>query len=189
MADSNAQPVRELLRFLMSWEMLLVQGASVALVVFTPDDVLNRHAALGSFVDVVAEWLPPVAAHQRVSEFPQVTGLYFSIMFFVTPVILAYSGYMRRLVFKNSNEFDRKPMRYCISAITCFIFCMFSPPFLYIWNDARYEFFPSIPIRSSKISLGAVGWFSAGGAAWVMISHSIWIPVVVIRRMFAKYRS
>jgi hypothetical protein len=185
MSTCDKNPVRELLRFLLSWEMLVIQSTSVALVVFAPDDVLTKHPELRSFVSVVEKWIPPVVDYQSVSSFPEISGFYFSIMFLLTPIILFYSPYMRDLTFKFSViDYKSRPIRYWVAAIVCCLFCVLTPPFLYFWNDAKYEFFPSMPIRSSKISLAMLGWFAAGGAAWILVSHAIWLPVVVVKRAF-----
>ena len=187
MPSSNRQPIRELLRFLLSWEMLVIQGVSVALAVFAPDDVLSRYPEVDTFVHTVEKWIPPVVGYQAVSDFPQVTGVYFSIMFLLTPIILFYSSYMRNLTFRFSEiEYDLKPVRYWIAAVVCALFCAFTPPFLYFWNDAKYEFFPSMPIRSSKVSLAFLGWFAAGGGGWILVSHAMWLPLFVIKRVFGK---
>ena len=90
MSISKNSPIGGTFHFLTSWEILVVQGVSVAIVAFSPDDVLSRYSILARFVGAVAEWIPAVGVYQRVSVFPQVSGLYFSVMFFVTPLILLY---------------------------------------------------------------------------------------------------
>ncbi|MEJ8794665.1 hypothetical protein WKR88_00055 [Trinickia caryophylli] len=183
MTSSEKKPVRELLRFWTSWEMLIIQGVSVAIVVFSPDDVLTQYPMLSEFVDVVARWFPPLSAQQRVSEFPQVTGLYFSVMYFVTPLILFQSPRAKNEIFKGGKNYDIRPIRYWVAAVMCCAFCLLSPFFLYLWDDAKDELLPSTPIRSSKLWLAVLGWTSAGGWAWLTISHTMWIPIFAVGKI------
>ena len=187
MADSNSQPVRELLRFLSSWEMLVVQGLSMSIVGLSPDDVLTRYSVLATFVHWLGTWIRPVVHYQQLSQFPQITGVYFSIMFLVTPIILFYSPKMKRLVFRYGEAgFIERPIRFCVGAIMLCLFCILSIPFFYIWNRAEDEFFPFLHIGSSKFSLAIVGWVAAGGGAWVIISHTIWFPIFAVLKICRK---
>jgi hypothetical protein len=181
------RPVRELFRFLTSWEMLVVQGISVALVMFAPDDVLTQYPMLGEFVDSMETWIPSVADYRSRSDFPQVAGMYFSVMFVVTPIILFYSPKMKNLVFMHGEiDYATRPIRFLIASVVFFALCIFVPPFFYCWNHAQEEFFTLFPVKSSKFSLAVLGWFSAGGGAWAIISHTIWIPIFAVKKIFFK---
>ena len=171
MSIPKNSPIEGTFHFLTSWEMLVVQGISVAIVAFSPDDVLTRYSILAGFVAAVAEWIPAVRAYQRVSEFPQVSGLYFSVMFFITPLILLYS-FRRRGVLLESMvaAYEKRPIRYCILAVPACAFFLSMPLVSYIFVNGKNEWFPSMPMRSSKLSLAILGWLAAGGSAWSAIS-------------------
>jgi hypothetical protein len=183
MESPEKRPERELLHFLTSWEMLIVQGVSVALVALSPDDVLARYPSLAVFVSAAAEFIRPISAYQRVSDFPQVSGLYFSVMFFVTPLMVLYSWRMRSHALRGITEMSKKrPMVWFVAAISTIVIGVITPILLYVWANGS-EVFPSMPMRSSKMSLALLGWLAAGGLAWGLATEALFIAVVLMRKL------
>ena len=65
------------------WGTFLM-GALVAW--FAPLDVLDQSAALRSFTELMGQIFPPVVGYKKSSKFPQVSALYFSLMFLLGPI-------------------------------------------------------------------------------------------------------
>jgi hypothetical protein len=186
MPNSNKKPALD--RFLIAREILVIQGVSVALVAFSPADILSRQPALARFVAIVADWIPPISAYQRVSEFPEVCGFYFSVMFLITPVLLLYSwrtrGYALQCI---ATAAERRPLVWNVTSIASIGFCLIMPLVLYLWANGS-EVFPLMPLRSSKVSLAIFGWIAAGGVGWLLLPHGICVAVIFLKTRIIKQR-
>lgn len=164
--------------------MLIIQGISVAIVVFSPNDVLTRYPMVASFVATVAGWFPAVKSLQRVSDFPEVSGLYFSVMFFVTPLVLVCAFRARESVVRGmTGAWVRKSVgQWFLVVLLCAIW-LTMPFSSYVWNDGRDELFRFLPMRSSKLVLAILGWCAAGGLAWAGVSYAMFIFIYVVRNV------
>lgn len=177
---SEKKPAWGWFDFLATWEMLVIQGISVAIVVFSPNDVLTRYPMVAGFVGAVAEWIPAVIALQRVSDFPEVSGLYFSVMFLVTPLIVVCAFRTREpVVAAMATAFVGRSVGFWFLVVLFSTFFLFTPFLFYMWNSGRNELFPLMPMRSSKLSLAVLGWCESGGVAWVLVSHVMQISIYV----------
>lgn len=186
MVNSNKQPIRELLRFLTSWQMLVIQGGGIAIVALSPNDVLTRCPALREFVYFISRVIPPVEAYQKVSNFPEVSGLYFSVMFCVTPLLTLYAWKTRRYAIEGIEiASKRRPTMWVVAALMSIPFCMSMPLLLYVLANGS-EIFPLMPMRSSKTSLAVFGWAAAGGVAWVLVPHGLCLTVVLTRKLLEQ---
>jgi hypothetical protein len=166
-----------------SWPLRLTLGLSVLIVVLSPDDVLTRYPVLAGFVNMMARWIRPISAYQRVSEFPEVTGLYFSVMFVVTPIMLLhFVGRVHLIFMKIEGAFSKRPIAAFPIMIGGILLAVDSFFLTYIRADGD-EWVSRIPMRSSKLSLAVTGWFAAGGCAWLLIPGGIGAIIVVIRKV------
>ena len=174
----------DLLPFLFSWQMSIIIGLGVLITLFAPDNVLTRYRAIAVFVEWMGGWISPIAAYRRASKFPEIAGLYFSVMFIVTPLIMIHLFSRIDLILRDAaSAFDRKPLLSYFSAMILIFIAGAMPFMLYVWADGA-EIIPSIPINSSKLALGIFGWLAAGGIAWILIPYGVGVLIVAIKRLF-----
>lgn len=186
MPSPNKKSARQSFRILIDREILVILGLSVAIVAFTPDDILSRQPVLATFVETVTDLIPPISAYQRVSAFPELSALYFSVMFLATPFLLIYSWRTRRYALQCiETAANERPFVWYMAAILSTAFCFAMPPVLYIWANGS-EFFPLMPMRSSKVSLALFGWVAAGGVGWLLLPHGVCIAVVFLKKRVAR---
>jgi len=133
-------------------------GALVAW--FAPLDVLDQSAALRSFTDLMGGIFPTVVGYKKSSKFPQVSALYFSLMFLLGPIWLWKSLTTLRHTLLRAEariwtlpRFVRAPLVIVFSGLI-FVGLALASFFL----NPGYDFHV-MPINSSRFALGIWGVF------------------------------
>lgn len=72
---------------LMNVTALVTLVGGVLLASVTPDNILSISGLLRDFADWMTTWIPSIDNLTRLSRFPEVTKLVFSVMWAITPII------------------------------------------------------------------------------------------------------
>jgi len=131
-------------------------GALVAW--FAPLDVLDQSAALRSFTDLMGGIFPTVVGYKKSSKFPQVSALYFSLMFVLGPIWFWKTlSISRRTVRQPSGKIWSLPRPLRVPVVLLLGGALFIglPAFQLFFNPG-YDLHV-MPISSSRLSLGIWG--------------------------------
>jgi hypothetical protein len=98
--------------FFRSREVLFVLVTSAIVAVGAPVNVLTRSPSLSRFVSLMLHRFPSVSGYIEVSEFPQISGIYFSVSALITPILLVYFWRVRSFYIERMNEkFQQSSLR------------------------------------------------------------------------------
>ncbi|WP_155681416.1 hypothetical protein [Burkholderia stagnalis] len=152
-----------LLRYYRHCPMMLLLHIVGALIAWgAPIDVLGRYPALRTFVSCLGEIFPVVNSAAEKSTSPEVTGLYFSVMYVSMP-LRVFDG-VRFAYFERNYTLGRisASMRDRIGVLisVSFMFC-FGVVALALGRP--YYEINVFPISQSRFLLGLVGPIFAGG--------------------------
>jgi hypothetical protein len=135
-----------------------LMGALVAW--FAPLDVLDQSAALRSFTDLMGEIFPPVVGYKKSSKFPQVTALYFSLMFLLGPIWL-WKGLtkLQYALIREDAPMWKRP-RFVRASFVIVVWGLVWPGLALfgLFFNPGYDFHV-VPINSSRFALGMWGVF------------------------------
>lgn len=170
----------DLINWISSREMILIFSVSASIVIFSSDTVLSTHPPLAAFVAAMTQYFPEIGHYQARSRFPEVTGLYFSIMLFITPAVLAQMIRTRMHVLSDMRARQKRhPVKWLISS-TLIISLLISCLYILINHNNGIQL-PGMPIDQSKFALTASGWIFAGGAIWGSIGLLINLSMAFLK--------
>ena len=128
-------------------------GALVAW--FAPLDVLDQSAALRSFTEVMGGIFPTVVGYKKSSKFPQVSALYFSLMFLLGPIWFWKSlTTLRHTLFRTDGKIWSLPRLLRVPLVIFLSGALFiGLPVFQVFLNPGYDLH-IMPINSSRASLG-----------------------------------
>jgi hypothetical protein len=171
----------DVLLFLKSREVLFVLVTSAIVAVGAPVNILTRSPSLSRFVSLISHRFPCVSGYIEVSEFPQISGIYFSISALITPILLVHFWRVRLFYIERMNEkFQQSPLRFRLG-VCVIAFIAFAALYISYFVTHKFEY-SSIPISSSRMALALFGWIFGGGAAWISVAASLLAVRVAIRK-------
>lgn len=167
--------------------MMMLHIVGVLIAWIAPIDVLTRYPALRSLVLFIGEIFPVVNSAVERSTFPEVTGLYFSVMYASMP-LRVFDG-VRFAYFERNYTLGkiRASMR---SRIEVSIFI----PFLLCFGVVALTFgrpyyeINVFPISESRFLLGLVGPIFAGGMEAFGMSVGLVWTYIFLSWMCSKLR-
>jgi hypothetical protein len=187
--SSNCMRVRTLLQsqYIFRHRSIYVPIAIGALVAWvSPLDVMDRLSFLKPLAHSMAEVFPPMAMYVAVSDFPQVTELYFLLMFLHAPLHAAFAWEdarpWRNVRAKIWNSGLAGKGKLLIQASVLGPGMAF---FLLLFDPGRAVVITILPIHSSRSVLGLIGWLSAGALACMLASFS---GLIIAELMYDAYR-
>ncbi|WP_175778550.1 hypothetical protein [Burkholderia anthina] len=170
----------DLINWISSWEMILIFSVSAGIVIFSPDTVLSTHPLLATFVATIAQHFPSIGHYQAKSQFPEVTGLYFSIVPFITPMVLVQMIRTRANTLTDMRVRRRRhPVKWLTSVILIIPVVIFGLYILIEHNNGIQ--LSGMPIDRSKFALTVFGWIFAGGAIWGGVGILIILSMAVLK--------
>jgi hypothetical protein len=176
LGTSTRRKPRSLQEFV-RWPSLVIFISSCVIGLFLPLDILDRFPVLLAFVQDVGIVFPVVGHYAAVSDFPQITALYFSTQLLLGPLAF-YWG----ITYKRDAE-KEKLARLAISRIKKIATLIFGT-LLGLWglywqylSNPGYEF-RIAPINSSRVALAFTGFISAGSGAF-MFAAGIYMFFVI----------
>ena len=169
----------------MSPTLLALHLSGVVIAWFAPDDALTRWPLLKMAVADLGEIFPLLPDAVKKSQFPDVTAMYFAMMLVAIPVRLLVAirfcySYRSRIEHGYSKISVAKKI-YSIVVVLIFM-CMgfhsiFVNGYFYEWNF--------VAISRSRIWLGLIGPFFAGGAEVIAIAAGVVVIFIALCRVFA----
>ncbi|WP_155754858.1 hypothetical protein [Burkholderia anthina] len=159
--------------------MFALHFISALMAWFAPEDILVRYQALGGFVSYMANIFPVIGEAIERSAFPEVTGLYFAIMYVFLPLRIIDSTRAfyadRDRTFEIIRGFFWKRVFASIGVVVFFGFGVVAV----LFGRPYYEI-NIIPISKSRFLLGLVGPVFAGGVdAFGVAVGFVWIFIFV----------
>ncbi|WP_175704807.1 hypothetical protein [Burkholderia ambifaria] len=159
--------------------MLALHFVSALMAWFAPEDILARYQALGEFASYMENIFPVIGEAIVRSAFPEVTGLYFAIMYVFLPLRIIDSTRAfyadRDKTFEKIRGFFWKRIFASIGVVVFFGFGVVTV----LFGRPYYEI-NVIPISKSRFLLGLVGPLFAGGAeAFGIAVGFVWIFIFV----------
>ena len=148
------------------------------LAIDTSDDVLTRNPWLQNFTAIMKLIVPYIERSVARSEFPQVTELYLSLSWLLSPLYLLYEwgrhycnlGWGAKRTNQKQREIYKKMTVLLFSRNMFFILmlaiCFFGYFVFFGGYDGRD--FNVLPINSNRIALGLGGWLLAGGGVLIV---------------------
>ncbi|WP_186166003.1 hypothetical protein [Burkholderia gladioli] len=162
----------ELPVFLASWEGSAVIFLSIFMALFLPADVLSRGGPLSDFVGWMSRFFPLIEGYGRLSKYPEVTKVYFSIMLVVSPILIRHFVKERMQYMKGRIEMRKNnPYKFFRTGFLLNLFCIVV---FYLWifkNDGFY--YSVMPVVDGRFSLAIYGLVYAGGAIWFLVSTPV----------------
>ncbi|WP_186149626.1 hypothetical protein [Burkholderia gladioli] len=162
----------ELPVFLASWEGSAVIFLSIFMALFLPADVLSRGGPLSDFVGWMSRFFPLIEGYGRLSKYPEVTKVYFSIMLVVSPILIRHFVKERMQYMKGRIEMRKNnPSKFLRTGFLLNLFCIVV---FYLWifkNDGLY--YSVMPVVDGRFSLAIYGLVYAGGAIWFLVSTPV----------------
>ncbi|WP_186122405.1 hypothetical protein [Burkholderia gladioli] len=162
----------ELPVFLASWEGSAVIFLSIFMALFLPADVLSRGGPLSDFVGWMSRFFPLIEGYGRLSKYPEVTKVYFSIMLVVSPILIRHFVKERMQYMKGRIEMRKNnPSKFLRTGLLLNLFCIVV---FYLWifkNDGFY--YSVMPVVDGRFSLAIYGLVYAGGAIWFLVSTPV----------------
>lgn len=145
-----------------------VIGAIVAL--FAPIDVLDNYQFLSNFVNIIHDSIPSIRGFMRNSDFPQVTGFYFSLSLITGfPVFIELCKHPEYFIPDGKKAIERFGyfhIFYPIFGVLIFFgFFIFS----FLHSGKKWD---SLPIHDSRFALALVGPLFAW-MPYIMLAFSI----------------
>ena len=160
----------------------------LAIALFAPVDVLERLPFLRPVTDTLAAIFPPILNYAQRSQFPEVTLIYFSLMWLLSPLTFYWIGK------DSSNEADpviakwrrdkiivgfSSVVRFVLATIVVLpvviVFCWF-------WNPGAD--LTLLPIGTSRLALGLGGYLIAGTAGW----WALQLELQLIRKALIQFK-
>ncbi|MBR8415009.1 hypothetical protein KDW09_30055 [Burkholderia cenocepacia] len=168
----------------MSPALLALHLSGVAIAWFTPDDALSRWPFLKMAVANVGEIFPLLPEAVKKSRFPDVTALYFFLMLIAIPVRLSVAirfCYSYRPQIENGYSKISIAKKIYLIVVVLMFMCMgfhsiLVEGYFYEWNF--------VAISRSRIWLGLIGPFFAGGAEVIAIAAGVVAIFIALRRVF-----
>ncbi|MDR3221540.1 MAG: hypothetical protein LBU46_05980 [Candidatus Accumulibacter sp.] len=147
-----------------------------------PEDILTNNPFLQQFTTLMKGIVPYIGRTAARSVFPQVTELYLSISWALSPLYLIYDwgryycgmGLEVKRTLAGMNKRPASLWR-CLWNIVLIIllFSVFIGYFFYFGGYNGRDFIVA-PINTSRTALGLIGWLLAGGGV-IIIAHSLWL--------------
>lgn len=148
------------------------------LALYAPNSVLDDYPFLKPFTQFMGTILPPIQYYAEKSKFPQVTELYFALMWLFAPL---HFYFLNQDFHEQRFEWARKwklkeltpPYRgFKQYAHRVFIVLILMPALIifYLFYNKGYDF-NLLPINSSRVMLGLFGFWFAGAAAFAMLQY------------------
>ncbi|WP_208455610.1 hypothetical protein, partial [Burkholderia gladioli] len=139
---------------------------------FLPADVLSRGGPLSDFVGWMSRFFPLIEGYGRLSKYPEVTKVYFSIMLVVSPILIRHFVKERMQYMKGRIEMRKNnPSKFLRTGFLLNLFCIVV---FYLWifkNDGFY--YSVMPVVDGRFSLAIYGLVYAGGAIWFLVSTPV----------------
>ena len=155
----------------------------LAIAVFAPLDIMDRLPWMRVLSVPLSELFPPIYYYAKKSYFPQVTELYFTVMWLLSPPTLYWVWRWFPEVARISKEDLRSPIKF---AFRYFFFLVVGViiviPALIIMTwflNEGYEFI-WMPVKSSRWALGIFGYFLAGVGGWWLFA----LELKLIQKIF-----
>ncbi len=169
----------------MSPALLALHLSGVAIAWFAPDDALTRWPFMKMAVANVGEVFPLLPEAVKKSKFPDVTALYFFLMLVAIPMRLSvgirFCYSYRYRVEGGYSKISIVKKIYSIVVVLVFMCMGFNSilveGYFYEWNF--------VAISRSRIWLGLIGPFFAGGAELIAIAVGVVAIFIALRRVFA----
>ncbi|WP_427501719.1 hypothetical protein ACQE3E_23900 (plasmid) [Methylomonas sp. MED-D] len=144
----------------------IVFGFFIALL--CPENILDKHWLLQSVTSKLKAIFPPIEGYAIKSEFPQVSELYFSLMWALSPYYLFISILSIRrnqglIDWLPKTQFEVIKVFFTGVVLMSFLgyFCLFVNP--------GYDF-NFLPINSSRFALSVTGYLFSGIAAAILLA-------------------
>lgn len=144
----------------------IVFGFFIAL--FCPENILDKHWLLQFATSKLKAIFPPIAGYARKSEFPQVSELYFSFMWVLSPYYLFISIFSIR---ENQGLINWLPKAQfeLIKVFFIGVVLMSFLGYFVLFVNPGYDF-NMLPISSSRFALSVAGYLFSGIAAAILLA-------------------
>ncbi|WP_282508499.1 hypothetical protein [Burkholderia cepacia] len=168
----------------MSPALLALHLCGVVIAWFAPDDALTRWPLIKIAVASVGGVFPLLPAAVEASKFPDVTALYFLLMLIAVPmrlfVAIRFCYLYRSRIESGYSKISRVRKIYSIVAVLVFMYLGFDS----ILVDGYFFEWNFVAISRSRMWLGLIGPFFAGGAEVVAIAAGAVVIFISLRRAF-----
>jgi hypothetical protein len=163
----------------------------LALALEAPEDILTSIPFLKQFTTFMRWIVPCINGAVTQSKFPQITELYLSISWALSPLYLIYSwgryycgiGFGVKRVLSSMKEKRAATLLRGLWNLVLIIFIAFSF-FFYLFHYDGSDLFSSgiIPLSKSRLTLGLVGWLIAGGGMIILANLLWWVTPIHVRQ-------
>ena len=155
---------------------------SILLALLVPEDAFSKWSWAKGWFDLVAQLVPIVGNYARRSAFPEVAGVYFSIVILMAPCIFMAAMTTRGLVNEPAIRSlrVRRGLLYEVPAWLMVLLFLFLTYFCVAINPG-YDY-NLMPINRSRIALALFGPLFAGGLSAGCLAAGLKLAQLLLRR-------
>lgn len=152
--------------------------AGLLIALYAPENILDQLPVLKPFTQLMSTIFPPIEYYALKSKFPQVSELYFSLMWVFSPLHFYYlNADFRAQRFEWARkwkriEFDVPYHGFKQYANRIFITVFLMPVLIIVglFYNKGYDF-NLLPINSSRTALGLFGFWFAGAGSFALLLY------------------
>ncbi|MGH8616561.1 MAG: hypothetical protein ACREUW_02635 [Burkholderiales bacterium] len=156
----------------------LAQGIfllGVIIALFAPTDIVDRLPRVRQISIPLSQVFPPIEWYIKKSSFPQVTELYFTVMWLLSPLSFYWMGKDLAIEPKIGEWKKTLEERVIVLTIGRILFVLILIPLLLLggWYFNQGYDFLWLPVNSSRFALATGGYLLAGTGGWWVLQFGV----------------